>query len=181
MVTDYWGEVPESTGNFEDNGFDPIPEGTECLSTIIEAKWDSFNGSDHQHINLKLQVVDGEYKNRTFYQSLYVDGADPSGQYYDASKDEKKKSKARAMMAAVDKNAGGNIFALRRRPTNDELQKYLIAATMIYTLGVYNNKQFVRGVAPNPNISEPSKQTNNTAKVSNSKPVIDDDKDLIPF
>lgn len=177
MVTDYWGETPETDGNFEDNGFEPIPEGTECLSTIVEAKWDSFNGSNHQHINLKLQVVDGEYKNRTFYQSLYVDGSDPSGQYYDASKDEKKKSKARAMMAAIDKNAGGHIFALKRRPTDAELQKYLITATMIYTLGVYNNKQFVRGVAPNPNISEPSKQATNTAK---AKPAIDDSDD-IPF
>jgi len=179
MVTDYWGETPETDGNYEEsNSFEVIPEGTRCLSSIEMVKWDSFNGSDHKHINMKLCVEDGEYIGRKFFHSIYVDGTDPNSQYYDASTEEKKKAKARAMMAAIDKNAGGNIFALKRRPTDEDLAKYLIGAKMFYTLGVSSTKkQVVRGVSSAGDITAPSKQETN-AKAAASKPVDDDD---IPF
>ena len=182
MVTDYWGETPETDGNFEESSsYEVIPEGTRCLSSIESAKWDSFKGSDHKHINLKLCVEDGEYKGRKFFHSVYVDGTDPNSQYYDATNEEKKKAKARAMMAAIDKNAGGHIFALKRRPTDDDLAKYLIGAQMFYTLGVTGTKkQCVRGVSSAGDIAAPSKQAANTAKATAKKDNGFSDDD-IPF
>lgn len=183
MAIDYWAETPESDGSFEDNNsFELIPEGTKCLSAIEMVKWDSFGGSDHKHINMKLCVEEGEHKGRKFFHSIYVDGTDPASQYYDESKEETKVKKARAMFAAVDKNAGGHIFALKRRPTDEELQKYLVGKLMVFTLGISNNKkQLVRGISAAEGIASPSKQATNTAKAAPKKVVELDDSEDIPF
>ena len=86
------------------------------------------------------------------------------------------------MFSAIDKNAGGNIGKLMRKPTDAELTQYIVAAKMWVNLGVYNNKQIVRGVSAFRDVDEPSKQaTNATAPKTPANQVGADMEDDIPF
>ena len=183
MAIDYWGEMPESTGDYEQKGGGSvIPEGTRVLASIEEIKTQTFDGSSHESLNLKWRVEEPEeYNNRVFYQTIKINGSDPLSQYYDESKQEKQIKAAVTMFSAIDKNAGGNISKLMRKPTDSELTQYIVAAKMWVNLGVYNNKQIIRGVSAFRDVEEPSKQATNakTATVANDK-VADYDSD-IPF
>lgn len=185
MAIDYWGEMPESTGDYEQKGGGPvIPEGTRVLASVEEIKTQTFDGSSHESLNLKWRVEEPEeYNNRVFYQTIKINGSDQLSQYYDESKQEKQIKTAFAMFSAIDKNAGGNISKLMRKPTDAELTRHIVAAKMWVNLGVYNNKQIVRGVSAFRDIEEPSKQAVNakTATVANDKVAYDDMDDDIPF
>ena len=184
MAIDYWGEMPESTGDYEQKGGGTlIPEGTRVLATVEEIKTQTFDGSSHESLNLKWRVEEPEeYNNRVFYQTIKINGSDPLSQYYDESKQEKQIKAAFAMFSAIDKNAGGNIGKLMRKPTDAELTKHIAYAKMWVLLGVYNNKQLVRGVSAFRSIDEPSKQaTNATAPKTPANQVGADDVDDIPF
>ena len=86
------------------------------------------------------------------------------------------------MFSAIDKNAGGNISKLMRKPTDAELTQYIVSAKMWVNLGVYNNKQIIRKVSAFMDIDEPSKQeVNATAPKTPANQVGDDDTDGIPF
>lgn len=163
MAIDYWGEMPESTGDYEQKGGGPvIPDGTRVLASVEEIKTQTFDGSSHESLNLKWRVEEPEeYNNRVFYQTIKINGSDPQSQYYDESKQEKQIKAAFAMFSAIDKNAGGNIGKLMRKPTEQELFNYIVDAKMWVLLGVYNNKQLVRGVSAFKDIDEPSKQAAN--------------------
>ena len=184
MAIDYWGEMPESTGDYEQKGGGPvIPEGTRVLATIEEIKTQTFEGSKHESLNLKWRVEEpDEYNNKVFYQTIRINGSDPQSQYYDESKQEKQIKTAFAMFSAIDKNAGGNIGKLMRKPTEQELFNYIVDAKMWVLLGVYNNKQLVRGVSAFTDIDEPSKQAANAAQTATvAKYSVADDSDDIPF
>lgn len=184
MAIDYWGEMPESTGDYEQKGGGTlIPEGTRVLATIEEIKTQTFDGSIHESLNLKWRVEEPEeYNNKVFYQTIRINGSDPFSQYYDESKQEKQIKDAFAMLSAIDKNAGGNIMKLMRKPTDAELSQFMVAAKMWVLLGVYNNKQLVRGVSAFRSIDEPSKQAANaTAPKTPANQVGTDMEDDIPF
>ena len=86
------------------------------------------------------------------------------------------------MFSAIDKNAGGNIGKLMRKPTDAELSQFMVAAKMWVLLGVYNNKQLVRGVSAFKDIDAPSKQAvNATAPKTPANQVGDIETDDIPF
>ena len=176
MAIDYWGEMPESTGDYEQKGGGPvIPEGTRVLATVEEIKTQTFDGSSHESLNLKWRVEEPEeYNNRVFFQTIKINGTDPLSQYYDESKQEKQIKAAFTMFSAIDKNAGGNISKLMRKPTDAELTQYIVAAKMWVNLGVYNNKQIVRGVSAFRDVEEPSKQATNAYTLA-------DMEDDIPF
>ncbi len=163
MAIDYWGEMPESTGDYEQKGGGPvIPEGTRVLASVEEIKTQTFDGSSHESLNLKWRIEEPEeYNNRVFFQTIKINGSDPLSQYYDESKQEKQIKAAFTMFSAIDKNAGGNISKLMRKPTDSELTQYIVAAKMWVHLGVYNNKQIVRGVSAFLDVEEPSKQAVN--------------------
>ena len=184
MAIDYWGEMPESTGDYEQKGGGTlIPEGTRVLASVEEIKTQTFDGSDHESLNLKWRVEEPEeYNNRVFFQTININGSCQLSQYYDESKQEKKIKDAFRMLSAIDKNAGGNISKLMRKPTDSELTQYIVAAKMWVNLGVYNNKQIVRGVSAFMGVEEPSKQAvNATAPKTPENQVGADDIDDIPF
>jgi len=184
MAIDYWGEMPESTGDYEQKGGGTvIPEGTRVLATIEEIKTQTFDGSTHESLNLKWRVEEPEeYNNKVFNQKIKNNGEDPLSQYYDPAKQESKIKSAQNMFAAIDANAGGNIKKLMRKPTDQELFNYIVDAKMWVHMGVYNNKQIVRGVSAFRSIDEPSKQaTNSAAPKTPENQVGADDMDDIPF
>ena len=203
MAIDYWGEMPESTGDYEQKGGETLmPEGTKVLASVEKIKTQTFADSSHESLNLKWRIEEpDDYNNCVFYQTIKINGTDPFSQYYDESKQEKQIKAAFAMFSAIDKNAGGNISKLMRKPTDAELTQYIVAAKMWVNLGVYNNKQIVRGVSAFRDVEEPSKQavngiasafsdakipaskqaTNATAPKTPANQVGDDDVDDIPF
>lgn len=184
-----WDEIEaeEASGEFtQSSSMEPMPEGTRVLATIEEIGLDSFQGSDHEHINIK-RIVDEppEYKGRKFFQAIYINGSDPSGQYYDESKQKNNKDDALRMLFAIDKNAGGKMYAGKLDATDDNLKKCLIAAQMQCVLGVTkNNKQVVRGVSPKENYQPPETKQQESKPVQKQVKKVDystDDDDLIPF
>jgi hypothetical protein len=184
MAIDYWGEMPESTGDYEQKGGGPVmPEGTRVLASVEEIKTQTFADSSHESLNLKWRIEEPEeYNNYVFYQTIKINGTDPLSQYYDENKQEKQIKAAFVMFSAIDKNAGGNISKLMRKPTDAELTQYIVAAKMWVNLGVYNNKQIVRGVSAFRDVDEPSKQaTNATAPKTPANQVGADMEDDIPF
>lgn len=188
-----WAELAqeENAGEYKQTGgFTPMPEGTRVLQTLEEIKFQSFEESDHETLNLKWRV-DGpeEFKGRVYYQTIYINGSDPTGPYYDADKQDKNIADARRMILAIDYHAGRHIAALKREPTEEELQKYLIAAQMMAVLGVTKTgKQTVRGISGvDPDLLPKKSSTPKVAapvkdRVPNEKAGFDDDSDMdIPF
>jgi len=184
MAIDYWGEMPESTGDYEQKGGGTlIPEGTIVLATVEEIKTQTFDGSTHESLNLKWRVEEpDDYNNKVFYQKIKHNGEDPQSKYYDAAKQESKINNARQMFAAIDANAGGHVKKLMRKPTDAELTQHIVAAKMWVHMGVVDKTQIVRGVKAYKNIDEPSKQaTNSAAPKTPANQVGADMEDDIPF
>ena len=178
-----WEELAgeNSDGEYKQKtGFDPLPEGTRVLQTLEEIKLDSFQGSDHEHLNIKWRIeAPEEFNNRVYFQSIYINGSDPTSPYYDESKQDKNFNDARRMLFAIDYNAGKKIAALKREPTQEELQEFLIGARMMAVLGVSKTgKQVVRGISG----IDPAAKEEIKAAATKSVPKFDDsEEDLIPF
>ena len=184
MAIDYWGEMPESTGDYEQKGGGTlIPEGTIVLASVEEIKTQTFKDSSHESLNLKWRIEEpDDYNNKVFNQKIKNNGEDPLSQYYDAAKQESRIKNAQNMFAAIDANAGGNVKKLMRKPTDAELTQYIVAAKMWVHMGVVGTTQIVRGVKAYKPIDDPSKQaTNATAPKTPANQVGADDIDDIPF
>ena len=70
---------------------DPIPDNTQCIAAIEEAKWADWEGESY--INLKWRVMrPAEYANRVIFQKLHV------------MKHGDKGDKAKRMLMAIDVN-----------------------------------------------------------------------------
>lgn len=135
-MSDFWGlsdgEQVKSTTEFEQAGgsMQPIPDGTQVLAAIDEAKWDDKDGNEY--ISLRWTVLKPDtYKNRKVFQKLWVMGNNPN------HKDPKKQGDtAKKMLAAIDGNCGGNLLA-GGKPTDSDLQSNLIGKPMVVKLGVW--------------------------------------------
>lgn len=128
------GEQVKTDGNFESGGGDmtPIPDGTSVLAIADEAKWDSFNDGP-QFISIRWSVMaPQEYKNRKIFQKLWVGGNNPH------HKDPAKQGDShKRMLAAIDANAGGKLFASGEAPTDDSMTRFLCNKPMVLKLGVW--------------------------------------------
>lgn len=125
-MTDFWN-IEETNGEFEMGGgeIQPIPADTSCLAAIDEAKWDEKDGA--RYISLRWNVLmPAEYKGRKVFQKLWVADADPKAKDAD-----KKRDKAKRMLAAIDQNAGGKLRAAGVEPTDGSLGVALINKPMI--------------------------------------------------
>lgn len=127
-------EYVQETGNF-----DPIPDNSNVLAEITEAKWD-FARNNEEFLSLRWNVMSPEgYVNRNIFQKLWVTDDDPNVK--DADKMAKKRDKAKRMLAAIDANAGGKLAKVSRKPDNDDLALALTQRPMIIKCMVWEKKQ----------------------------------------
>lgn len=139
---DFWGNDEESTGEAElGSSFEVIPKGTRCKAHIEEIEWGYYGDEDEEkipYVKMRWNIEEpADYENRKIFHDLKIYGEDPSGKFYDANKQDKKMENARSMFWAIDKNCGGKLAALKRKPNDEELQRYLIGKSMLITLDVW--------------------------------------------
>lgn len=124
------GKAAESATSYESQGGDiaPIPDGTQLVAIIEEAKWDSYQDVDF--INLKWRVVaPAEYNRRVIYHKIKVMDAKPETA-----------DKAKRMLAAIDTNAGGKLMQLGRKPSDQDLMSCLMGKTIAIQVKVWELK-----------------------------------------
>jgi hypothetical protein len=109
---------------FDMGGGSVIPDNTNCKAVIDEAKWDEYQGV--RNINLRWEVVDGEFKGRKVFQKVRVHDSDS-----------KKADKARRMLAAIDANCGGNLMKKTAEPTDADLMGNLMYKPMVIKVMVW--------------------------------------------
>lgn len=135
------GETAKSTGVMEMSGnMEPIPNNTNVLASIIEAKIETYN--EESSIKLSWTVLaPNEYKNRRIFQKVRVYDADPS-----------KRDKHIQMLASIDANCGGKLVASGREPTDQLLTQCLLNHPMVLKLGVWEmddkKGNWVQAVSP---------------------------------
>lgn len=125
------GQQVASNGTMEMGGGDipPIPNNTNVLAAIDEAKWEEYDGI--RFISFRWNVLQpSEYANRKIFQKVQVMNTDPN-----------KRDKAIAMLAAIDANAGGKIVAAGREPTDQDLLLNLANRPMVLNLQVWEIKE----------------------------------------
>lgn len=114
-------------------GFEPIPNNTNVLAMIDEAKWDKREMQGEPpaaYISLRWTVLQPEaYKNRKIFQKLWVTDNDPNAKDKDAAK--KKRDRAKKMLAAIDKNAGSGLARDLGFPTDQRLAQHLCNKPMV--------------------------------------------------
>lgn len=106
----------------------PIPKGTLLKAMPTEAKWSEYEGQ--RFINIRWDVIDGEYKKRIVFQKLRVGDGDSA-----------KRDRAIDMLAAIDMNAtGGKLMALGREPSDIDLMSNLCNKPMIIRVQVWETE-----------------------------------------
>lgn len=157
----------EKSGEFESGGggFEPLPNNTDCLAAVDEAKWDSYEGEEYISLRWVILKPDG-YKGRKIFQKIKVNESDS-----------KKADKAKRMLAAIDTNAGGKLMASGEAPTDMSLMQSLSNKPMVIKLMIWEidgkRGNWVSKVSPkNGELSAPAPV---------KKEVIEDDYDDVPF
>ncbi len=153
------GEQAQNTGAFEAvEAIKPIPNGTQASALISEAKWDEYQGV--RYINLKWEIIEGEYKGRIIFQKVKVGEADP-----------KKRDRAIKMLGAIDANAGGGLMRAGVEPDDFALQNNLLSKPMIIRTQVWEiddkKGNWIDAVAPmnrgQQPVAQPVQQTQQAA------------------
>jgi hypothetical protein len=118
------GIKPES--NYESSSMaEPIPANTNCIALIENAAWNEYQGVYKIEITWQI-VAPSNHKGRKIFQKLDVKNSDKA-----------KKEKALKMLAAIDMNAGGHLFAAGKSPTDTDLLKALANKIMQIKLQVW--------------------------------------------
>jgi hypothetical protein len=104
------GEAVTPQDSFESNGggFEPFPDKTVLTVVISEIKWTTWGGE--RYINVRHDVVDGQYKGRVQFDKLRVYGTD------------KQKDTALDKLAVLDGLSGGQLSKAQAEPTDMDLQ-----------------------------------------------------------
>jgi len=133
-MSDFWGlsdggSAADTGTEFEiaSGNLDPIPDGSTVLALIDEAKWDKKD--DANFISLRWSVLaPDEFKNRKVFQKLWVTDDKPDAK--NSGDAEKKRDRARRMLAAIDENAGGKLVK-SGAPTDDTMTQHLTNKPMV--------------------------------------------------
>lgn len=194
---DFWGnDDNESTGEAASGGgsFEVIPASTKCKAHIEEIEWGYYDPEDENipYVKARWNIeAPSDYENRKIFHDMKIYGENPKGKNYDASKQDKKIENARAMFWAIDKNCGGKLAALKRKPKNEELQRFLIGKPMYITLDVWKvgdkTGNWVRKIEPlsagnsQPQTKSVQKQQSKPQQQRSNNSGFDDMDDSIPF
>lgn len=138
-MVDFWNlsdgdDIHSTSGEFSSGGgnFAPIPDNTTCLAIIEEAKVDQ-DRSQNNYVSIRWSIAaPAEYKNRKVFQKIWCLDDDPRKPDAERAKD-----KAKRMLFAIDKNAGGNLVASGKAPNDNNLAKAFVNKQMQITLQVY--------------------------------------------
>jgi len=158
-MSDFWklsgGEdltTEQTDGSFDAGGgkIEVIPEGTQVLAAIDEAKWDRTKDGD-KFISLRWTVLQPEeLLNRKVFQKLWVTDFDPDVLKKGEDKAKAKRDKAKRMLMAIDSNAGGKLAAKGGLPTDIDLtssltMKPMVIKTMVWQQPDRNTGKIVEG------------------------------------
>jgi len=181
-MVDFWNlsdgdDIHSTGGEFETGGgnFAPIPDDTTCLAIIEDAKVDQ-DRNQNNFVSLRWSVVaPAEYRNRKVFQKIWCLDDDPRKP--DA---EKAKDKAKRMLFAIDKNAGGMLVASGKAPNDNNLAKAFTNKQMQIRLQVYEMKDDDGKLMTGNWISAVSPKVGG-AKAAKPAPAKHDVDDDIPF
>lgn len=179
MAKDLWAESEndEVSGEYvqqNNDDFPVIPHGERVKVIIDKALWESKVNYKNQEkeedcISLRFEIEDGEFKGQKLFKKCFIESAVEDQQNKDWN-----------FFSAVDINAGGKCRALKRKPNNDELSRYLINKTMVIIVGLMKAKtskdkdnNYVMGVSGGKGAQKPAQKTPDNQ-------IMDDDQD-IPF
>lgn len=156
-------DATQTGATFETGGgaIEPIPNNTNLLSVIDEAKWD-FTNQGEQYISLRWAVLSPQgYANRKVFHKIRV-----------LSGDTKQADKAKRMLAAIDANAGGKLAAAGSQPTDQSLQvllnKPMVIKVQVWEMlngeGVTKTGNWVCAVSPKSATAIPAASSQPTAQ-----------------
>lgn len=131
-----------TTGAFDAGGgrIEIIPDGTSVLALIDEAKIDRTPNGE-RYVSLRWTVMaPEELKNRKVFQKIWCLDADPRAKDAD-----KKRDKAKRMLAAIDLNAGGKLLAKNEAPSDESLTLYLTNKPMVIRVMVWEMEDRATG------------------------------------
>jgi len=118
--------------------FDPIPDGSSVLAFIEKAGWAETRDNDrYLEITWVIEKPE-EFLNRKIFQKLWILDDDPNVK--DEDKMNKKRDKAKKMLAAIDANAGGKLGRKPGIPSNDDLALALATRQMVIRVQVWTIK-----------------------------------------
>jgi hypothetical protein len=143
-MSDFWklsdGNDVEANDSFDAGGgkIEVIPEGTQVLAAIDEAKWDRTDDGD-KYISLRWTVLQPEeLANRKVFQKLWVADYEPAALKKGQDKAIAKRDKAKRMLMAIDANAGGKLAAKGSMPTDIDLTSALTMKPMVIKTMVWS-------------------------------------------
>jgi len=188
---DFWSDVEEQPESFESKGgddFEVIPAKTRALAEIESVTIESYkDAAEIEYINIQWTLMKPEiYQNRRIFHKIRIMGDDPTQKSYKEDKQEEKIRNAKMMLAAIDKICtGGKLFGLKRMPTEEELQRYLIGKTaeiylMVYKIGEMEGNWVHSVFAPSGNVSAPIQTANKRVPQKPASGFDDMDSD-VPF
>lgn len=118
--------------------FDPIPDGSSLLAFIEKAQWAETKDQDrYLEVTWVIEQPE-EFVNRRIFQKLWILDDDPNVK--DADKMNKKRDKAKKMLAAIDANAGGKLGRKPGIPSNDDFALALSTRQMVIRVQVWSMK-----------------------------------------
>lgn len=158
MAIDLWHDDDEEiTGEYvQQSGggdFPLIPHDTRILAIVDKVEWDykkNFKNKEKEEncISLRFEIDDGEFKGQKIFKKFFIE-----------SENEDQARKDYSMFLNIDANAGGKIRALRRKPENEDLQKYLINKQMAIVIGMMEGKEGKKDINYLMGVSSASKKT----------------------
>jgi hypothetical protein len=200
-MSDFWklsdGNDVEANDSFDAGGgkIEVIPEGSQVLAAIDEAKWDRTDDGD-KYISIRWTVLQPEeLANRKVFQKLWVADYEPAALKKGEDKAKAKRDKAKRMLMAIDANAGGKLAAKGGAPTDIDLtsaltMKPMVIKTMVWSQRDRNTGDVIEGnwvgaVGPktNPRTSseELAKMQSSQAKATEKRGSAGKVDDEIPF
>lgn len=186
MAIDLWNDDDEEfSGEYVQEGggdFPVIPHDTRVLALIDKAEWDckkNFKNNEKEEncISLRFEIDDGEYKGQKIFKKFFIE-----------SENEDQARKDYSMFLNIDANAGGKIRALRRKPENEDLQRYLINKQMVIVIGMMEGKDgkksmnYLMGVSSGSKKPETKREEALKSRPAPQRPKAEAiDEDDIPF